>query len=175
MMKFSRFSVLLLSLCNLLLLLASWVMMVYAYPRLPGQIPLWLNLAGQPVYKFQKSLIIFIYPLTQTILGLIFWLVGCWVANKQREATGAAESERQVPAPVSGDYQRYLKKEIVLLALIFLNLIFIHLERSLIWLAHGLAAGVNKVYFFSLIVILLLMIPYYRLRLKIAGRLASWK
>ncbi|MGB9906216.1 MAG: hypothetical protein ACPLRR_02375 [Candidatus Saccharicenans sp.] len=57
-----------------------------------------------------------------------------------------------------------LKKELVLLLMIFFNLIFIHIERSLIWLAHGLSIGVNKFYFFSLIIIILLLIPYYRFR-----------
>lgn len=57
-----------------------------------------------------------------------------------------------------------LKKELVLLLMIFFNLIFIHIQRSLIWLAHGLSAGVNKFYFFSLIIIILLLIPYYRFR-----------
>jgi hypothetical protein len=57
-----------------------------------------------------------------------------------------------------------LKKELVLLMMIFFNLIFIHIQRSLIWLAHGLSVGVNKFYFFSLIIIILLLIPYYRFR-----------
>jgi len=35
------------------------------------------------------------------------------------------------------------------------------MQRSLIWLAHGLSAGVNKFYFFLLLVIILLLIPYY--------------
>ncbi|MBC7364712.1 MAG: DUF1648 domain-containing protein [Candidatus Aminicenantes bacterium] len=175
MIKFSRFSVLFLGLCNLVLLLASWVMMVYAYQRLPDRIPFWLNLAGQPVYKFQKSLMIFLYPLAQTVFCLIFWLVGRLAINTKGKTTGLNSSGIRVPAPVSENYKRYLKKEVLFLVLIFLNLIFIHLERSLIWLAHGLAAGVNKVYFFSLIVILLLMIPYYRLRLKIAGGQGNWQ
>jgi len=174
-MRFFRFSVVVLGLCNLLLLLASWVMMVYAYPRLPAEIPLWLNLAGQPVYKFHKSLIIFLYPITQTVLGLVFWLVGYLAIQKRGKSRETADHQSPVPGPVSEDYKRYLKEEIVLLALIFFNLIYIHLERSLIWLAHGLAAGVNKAYFFSLIIILLLIIPYYRFRLKIAERLRSLK
>lgn len=63
-----------------------------------------------------------------------------------------------------------LKKELVLLLMIFFNLIFIHIQRSLIWLAHGLSAGVNKFYFFSLILIILLLIPYYRFRRTLIKR-----
>jgi len=55
-----------------------------------------------------------------------------------------------------------LKKELVLLLMIFFNLVFIHIQRSLIWLAHGRGTGVNKFYFFSLLVIILLLLPYYR-------------
>ncbi|MGQ9801674.1 MAG: hypothetical protein ACUVRL_08435 [Candidatus Saccharicenans sp.] len=63
-----------------------------------------------------------------------------------------------------------LKKELVLLLMIFFNLIFIHIQRSLIWLAHGPSAGVNKFYFFSLIIIILLLIPYYRFRRTLIKR-----
>lgn len=63
-----------------------------------------------------------------------------------------------------------LKKEMVWLLMIFFNLVFIHIQRSLIWLSHGLSFGVNKFYFFSLIVIILLLIPYYRFRLSLLNR-----
>lgn len=173
MKKYSRFSILILGACNLLLILASWVMMIYAYPRLPREIPLWLNLVGQPVYRFPRSPVIFLYPLVQTAGALIFWLLGFSWAKKpeeSRECTGRAGDSAE---KISERTVTFLKKEILLLALVFYNLIFIHLERSLIWLAHGLAAGVNKFYFFGLIIFLLLIIPYYRLRLSIAGRLKS--
>lgn len=175
MIKFSRFSLAFLSGCNLLLLLASWVMMVYAYSRLPSEIPLWLNLAQQPVYKFPKSPIIFLYPMAQTAGCVIFWLVGRLWVDKPGKAREKHNEHISFSAKASDGYQQYIKREIVLLALVFYNLIFIHLERSLIWLAHGLAAGVNKVYFLSLILAMLLMIPYYRLRLKIARSLGYLK
>ncbi|MCX8159853.1 MAG: hypothetical protein N3G18_02840 [Candidatus Saccharicenans sp.] len=77
------------------------------------------------------------------------------------------------PAEISPVYRAALinlKKELVWLWMIFFNLVFIHIQRSLIWLAHGLSFGVNKVYFFTLIIILLLLIPYYRFRLSLLNR-----
>ncbi len=89
MRRFSRFSILILSFCNLLLILASWVMMIYAYTRLPEKIPLWLNLAGQPVYKFSRSPVIFLYPFVQTVGALIFWLLGFFLMKKSVKSRGA--------------------------------------------------------------------------------------
>jgi len=76
----------------------------------------------------------------------------------------AASFEKRELSPELQAALTNLKKELVLLLMIFFNLIFIHIQRSLIWLAHGLSAGVNKFYFFSLIIIILLLIPYYRFR-----------
>ncbi len=66
-----------------------------------------------------------------------------------------------------------LRKELILLLLIFFNLIFIHIQRSLIWLAHGLIIGVNRFYFFCLFLIIFLLLPYYRFRRSLIIRLAE--
>ncbi len=57
-----------------------------------------------------------------------------------------------------------LKKEIAFLALIFFNLIFIHIHRSLILLAHEVEKGVEPKYFYSIFVIIIILIPYYHMR-----------
>jgi len=168
-----------LSVFNGLLLAASWVMVFYAYPRLPAQIPYWLNLAGQEVIKAAKSPLFFIYPLAQTVFVAAFWYIAqIWIKNPEMKGTHEKLWSKKLPAAQKGQINDQtparqinlkralvnLRKEFVLLELIFFNLIFIHIQRSLIWLAHGLSPGVNKFYFFSLIIIILLLIPYYRLR-----------
>ena len=57
-----------------------------------------------------------------------------------------------------------LKKEVTYLALIFFNLIFIHLQTSLILLSHQIGTGINKYYFSMLIIIIFILIPYYHIR-----------
>jgi len=223
----THISILLLVVFNGLLIVAGWVMAVYSYPRLPEQIPYWLNLAGQDEMVAPRFPLFFVYPLAQTVFVIAFWLAArIWVRKPdelkklrltaeglntglpiQTSGETAARRAEQSPGELSPHYadiinsegtrrlrneassdkaligkkaptadisdpgQREfyrvlinLKKEFVLLELIFFNLIFIHIQRSLIWLAHELSVGVNKFYFFSLIMITLLLIPYYRLR-----------
>ena len=61
-------------------------------------------------------------------------------------------------------------KEYMFLTLIFVNLIFIHVQRSLILMARRIEMGVDKFYFYSLFGIILILIPYYRLRIKLARK-----
>lgn len=92
--------------------------------------------------------------------------------RRRRFIPKEAETEYR-PGEISPGLQAALlnlKTEMVWLLMIFFNLVFIHVQRSLIWLAHGLSFGVNKFYFFSLIVIILLLIPYYRFRLSLLNR-----
>jgi hypothetical protein len=63
-----------------------------------------------------------------------------------------------------------LQMEIVLLACIFFQLIFIHIQRSLILLAHGVEEGIRPLYFYSVFAMILLLIPYYYMRLKASQR-----
>lgn len=152
---FQKQSIRLLVLFNLTLLFVSWVMMLRAYPHLPQEIPYWLNLAGQEILRAPKSPLLFIYPVAQSLFLIVFWLAGSvWVRKPDRPA------EKPELQPALTD----LKKELVLLFMIFFNLIFIHIQRSLIWLARGAGAGVNKFYFFSLLIIIMLLVPYYRFR-----------
>jgi hypothetical protein len=174
------------------------MMIIQAYPRLPDQIPYWLNLAGQGVIKAARSPLFFLYPLGQTLFIIGFWLAGrIWVrkpekpegipvlrepenrkkaalAERRPDAIKQPEAERQqLINPEILSALRNLRKELVLLLLIFFNLIFIHIQRSLIWLAHGLSVGVNKFYFIFLFIIIFLLLPYYRFRRSLIIRLAG--
>ena len=137
---------------NLILLAISWVMAFYAYARLPARMPLWLNFFGQEPIISDKSPVFFIYVSVQTLLFAVF----LYVLRVKRLRGRSTQS----PSVLS------LQKEIVLLVSIFFQLIFIHVQRSLILLAHGVEKGIRPYYFYSVIGIILILIPYYRMRLK---------
>jgi hypothetical protein len=127
-------------------------MAFYAYARLPARMPLWLNFFGQEPIISDKSPAFFIYVSVQTLLFAVFLYVIRIIHLRGRST--------QSPSVLS------LQKEIVLLVLIFFQLIFIHVQRSLILLAHGVEKGIRPYYFYSVIGIILILIPYYRMRLK---------
>lgn len=146
-------SILLLSVFNGILLAAAWIMSLYAYPRLPRKIPLWLNFFGQQDMMMKKSPLFFLYPVIQIFFFLAFLIIARIVSSRS-------------PVP----WKAYLLKESIYLVLIFVNLIFIHIQRSFILLAHNVEQGVHKFYFYSLFVIILALIPYYRMRAKLCLR-----
>lgn len=148
--------ILFLIMANILLLCLGWIMAFYAYPRLPARIPLWISFFDQPVMQANKSLLFLIYPMAQTLFFLAFWRI-----SKIRYFRSFSQDE--IP------YVQ-LKKEYVFLVLIFFNLIFIHLQRSIILMAHKIEKGISEYYFYSLFGILLILIPYYRLRKKVLFR-----
>lgn len=142
--------VILLLICNWVLLGTAAVMAFYAYPRLPQKIPIWLNFFGQQTIMTEKSPLFFIYLLAQTLF-FIFFLV----------MTKKISSKKMVP------WKAPIFKEYVYLTLVFFNLIFIHIQRSLILVAHQVAQGVDKYYFYLLFAIILVLIPYYRIRVRL--------
>ncbi len=151
---------------NIILLVASWVMALYAYPRLPLKIPLWINFFNQQTLYSQKSIIFFIYPSAQTLFFFGFWLASKIKFKKVKEGrpikgflTKLSEDKRSLLLR--------LRQEFTYLELIFFNLIFIHLQRSLILVAHRIEEGVSNYYFYSLFGIILILIPYYRIRMKL--------
>ncbi len=144
-------SVLLLLICNWVLLGTAAVMAFYAYPRLPQKIPLGLNFLGQQTIMTEKSPLFFIYLLAQTLF-FIFFLV----------MTRTISSRKMVPWKVP------IFKECAYLTLIFFNLIFIHILISLILVSHQVAQGVDKYYFYLLFGIILVLIPYYRIRVRLS-------
>ena len=134
---------------NVILAGTGWVMAVYAYPQLPGRIPLWFDIHGQACCIRDKSLLYFMIPLVQTAFFLGFSLVA-----------------RAVSAKVKDHRIGQVYKESVYLSLIFFNLVFIHIQRGLVFMAHEIPGGINTFYFYALFVIILVLIPYHRLRLK---------
>ena len=146
---------------NILLLSLGWIMSNYSYSRLPQRIPLWINFLNQQPLYTQKSLHFFIYPLIQTFYCLIFWIAS------RIEAMGDVKYLKQ---KISLEEKRIhlsrLRREFIYLALIFFNLIFIHIQKSLIFLARGIGE-LNRVYFIGIFAILLVLIPLYRLRLRL--------
>ena len=153
-------TLLFLTLANVLLLCLGWIMAIYAYPRLPTKIPTWINLLGQQTLFMKKSILFFIYPLVQNVFCIGFWRLSKF-KNKKR-FTDNPPLKSKVKILLSR-----LEKEYVLLVLIFFNLIFIHLQRSLILVSHGIEKGVSGYYFLSLFGIILILIPYYRIRKKL--------
>lgn len=156
-------TLLFLIMANTLLLCAGWIMALYAYPHLPSKMPLRISLFGQQIMNTKKSLLFFIYPFVQTIFFLGFW----WVSKIKYEEKrlfgkfASGFSEEKLPLYLQ------LKKEFAYLVLIFFNLIFIHLQRSIILVAHKIEKGISNYYFYSLIGIVLILIPYYRIRTKL--------
>jgi len=51
-----RKTLILLLIANVLLISMGWILALYAYPRLPQRIPLWVNLFGQQIMMMKKSL-----------------------------------------------------------------------------------------------------------------------
>jgi hypothetical protein len=131
-------------------------MAFYAYARLPPKMPLWLNFFGQEPILSDKSLFFFLYVVAQSLL-FVFLL--SMVHFNQR-------TEKSENSPLVHS----LQKEIVLLVSIFFQLIFIHIQRSLILLAHGVEKGIRPIYFYSVFGMILLLIPYYHMRLKALRR-----
>jgi hypothetical protein len=135
-------------------------MSIYAYPRLPQEVLGWSSLwSGQTSWR-ARSVLFFFYPLAQTIVFLAWFVLARAVFIKPGSSTsadGAASSggERGLVD---------LKRETNYLGLIFVNLVFIHLQTTLILVSHGLATGVNRFYFAMLLVVLVMLIPYYRIR-----------
>lgn len=205
MLNKNKSAIRLLALFNAILLGVSWLMMVRAYPRLPGRFHTGCPWPGRLCSGLRNDLL-FLYPLFQTLFLLAFYLAGTVWAKKpergglreipeqQENATekisadglekagegragdsetagGGLEDGRpgeqlpggrgQMDQPGAETSRRsgtiqdrlraeltHLEREMVWLAMIFFNLVFIHVQRSLIWLAHGLSVGVNKYYFF---------------------------
>lgn len=156
-------SVVFLRFANWVLIAIGWVAALYAYPRLPRRMALWLNFLSRNVLQVDKSVLFFLYPLAQTLffVGLSFFIQRLFLGKKMPKAKPASsEGSRE-------ERSLELDKEFLWLALIFVNLIFIHLQTSVILLSHGLASGINSYYFYAIFGILVMLIPYYKVRKKL--------
>jgi cytochrome b561 len=143
-----------------LLLVVSWVMSIYAYPRLPEKMAIWTSFWNREVVRGERAPLFFVYPIAQTLAFLASMVVA------KRLFFRAPEPDPETPpSPTElGDRLLDLKREVVYLGLIFLNLVFIHLQTSLILVSHELAKGINRYYFVMLVVVLIGIVPYYRVR-----------
>jgi len=155
----------LLAFASWLLLVVSWVMSVYAYPRLPEKVAFWTSIWRTEAVRGERSPAFFVYPIAQTLFFLALLVLAKAVFFRAPRPDSQDRSSQR-----EGDERRLdLKKEVVYLGLIFLNLVFIHLQTSLILVSHGLAKGINRLYFAMLLVVLLMLIPYYRVRRQMLG------
>lgn len=146
-------SLLILFIFNCILVVVSWILALYSYPRLPEQMPFWINFLGQPPMLANKSPVFFVYPIVQTLF--VFFFIGiAQILSLREKETG----------------RKKLLKDYVLLSLIFFNLIFIHILSSLILLAHQIGEGINRTYFFMIFIVILILIPYYRMRAKLLAQ-----
>jgi len=129
----------LLFVANLILLGVAWVMSIYRYSRLPLQVSSWLSLwkSGQP--QVERSLAFFIYPICQVFIFLALLALARIFLLR---APNRGRTDRP-PDPEKTKGILDLKKEVTYLALIFVNLIFIHLQTSLILLSHQIVSGIN--------------------------------
>lgn len=139
---------------NGILLCVAWIMAIVAYPKLPQKIPLWLDLFNQQHIMVKKSPLFFLYILAQTLFFILLLYLARMISSRMKIS-----------------FEAEILKEYVYLTLIFFNLIFIHVQRSLILVAHQVETGVDKLYFYSLFGIILILIPYFRMRKKLAQRL----
>ena len=146
-------SLIILLIFNCILIIVSWILAIYSYPRLPESMPLWINLMGQPLMLAEKSPVFFVYPIVQTLFVVLFLGIAHLLSLREKEV-----------------WQKNLLKDHMLLSLIFFNLIFIHVQTSLVLLAHQIRGGLNRTYFFMIFIVILLLIPYYRMRAKIISR-----
>jgi hypothetical protein len=150
----------LLAFASWLLLGVSWVMSVYAFPGLPDKVASWTSVWSTEAVRVERSPAFFVYPIAQTLFFLVSLLLAKVVFFR---APGSDFQDRSLQSD-GNERLLGLKKEVAYLALIFLNLVFIHLQTSLILISHELAKGINRFYFAMLLVVLLMLIPYYRVR-----------
>jgi magnesium-transporting ATPase (P-type) len=108
-----------------------------------------MSLSAFPRLPNLRNLLFFVTPMFQTCLFLVFFWGSRRIARKRGE----------------GRKSRILQEAVFLLFL-FIQLLLIHVQRTLIYLAHGVAQGYNPVYVAALFLIFLLLIPYFRLRLR---------
>lgn len=127
---------------------------------------LWSSLWKGEAVLTEKSLLFFLFPVAQTL-----FLFGVLLGAKKIFLSKSLP-DMMAPGPERIMAARFLdlKKEVLYLALIFINLAFIHLQTSLVLASHRLARGVNRFYFLMIVAVLLILIPYYCVRGKMLLR-----
>jgi hypothetical protein len=151
---------------NWILLGVSWGMSLYAYARLPEEMASWPSVWQFDQAMMGKSVPFFLNPVLQTVFFFGFLALIRKLLIQEPRSPG----EDEPPDDLKAGRLRGLRNEVACLALIFFNLIFIHLQTSRILVSHRLATGINKTYFIMLFLVLIILVPYYRLRRQILLR-----
>jgi len=161
--KHLKNSVIFLKIANWVLIVMAWVAALYVYPRLPQKIALWFSSRGQNLLKARKSPLFFLYPLAQTLFffGVSFLVQKFYLKKRYAKEKFISDYGEKRESLLE------LDKEFLWLALIFVNLIFIHIQTSLVLLSHGIGTGINPYYFYSIFGILVMLVPYYAIRRKL--------
>jgi hypothetical protein len=153
-MRGRKASVVLLLWANWILLGVSWGMSLRSYPRLPDGVALWLSLWKLTPIMVGKSPVFFFYPAVQLIvyLGVV------------------SIARRLFLNKADGPDLANLKAEVTYLEAIFVNLLFIHLQTTLILVSYGLGRGVNMPYVTIIFAVMVMLVPYYHVRRRVLNR-----
>ncbi len=153
-MRGRKKSVVLLLWANWVLVGVSWGMSVQTYLRLPGRMALWLSVWRETPVIVDRSWVFFIYPLIQTVV----FLGGMAVAGRFFISRSDSEDIAN------------LKAEVSYVELIFVSILFIHLQTSLIFISFGMGRGINQSYLGVIIAVLIMLVPYYHIRRRVLSR-----
>jgi hypothetical protein len=153
-MRGRKTSVVLLLWANWVLVGVNWGMSIRAYVRLPEHMALWLSLWRSTPVVAGKSLIFFIYPAVQAIVFFGGMAVVQGLFFKKSDGEDLAN----------------LKAEVSYLEMIFISLIFIHFQTSLVLVSYGLGSGINMSYVMIVLAVLVMLVPYYHIRRRLLSR-----
>lgn len=153
-MRGRKTSVVLLLWANWVLLGVTWGMSIRAYVRLPEHMALWLSLWRSTPVVAGKSLVFFFYPVVQAIVFFGGMAVVQGLFFKKSDGEDLAN----------------LKAEASYLEMIFINLIFIHFQTSLVLVSYGLERGINMSYVMIILAVLVMLVPYYHIRRRLLFR-----
>jgi hypothetical protein len=153
-MRGRKASVVMLMWANWLLLGVSWGMSLRIYARLPGRMALWSSLWRQTPAVVGKSLAFFFYPAVQTAVFLGGMAILGRFFLKSRDTRDLSS----------------LKAEVSYLEMIFINLLFIHFQTSLILVSYGQGRGANVSYVMIILAVIVMLVPYYHVRRRLLAR-----
>lgn len=153
---------------DLVLLGVAWTVSLFAYGRLPEKIASWPSVWTGRLVEVERSWAFFLYPILQAVFCAAYLTLTKVLLPARRPMAGP---EGTTPDADAQKRLRSLKREVLYLGLIFFNLIFIHLQTSRILFSVGIGAGVNRVYFTALVLMVaFILVPYYRIRRKALGQ-----
>lgn len=153
-MRGRKASVVLLQWANWLLLGLSWGMSLQAYLRLSGPMASWTSVWRDVPVMVDKSWLFFGYPLIQAVVVL----------------AGLGLSMRYFIGRAGATDLADLRAETTFLELIFVNVLFIHLQTVVTLRSFGAAARLNRFYMAVAAAVIILLVPYYHIRRRLLTR-----